>query len=212
MDWFYYVNGYYMDRGLASYRPVEGDVVQVDYHYWGSYGASPGFLSGYPSRLAYGLYGKRGNLTLVASERLGRGASKLGKDLAGIFDLEYQVLGTVEASLEALAQNTIVLALPSDQERMSWILDLRKNQLWPSSLGEGTVWLNGASKDRSVRLQQGASIQCLDLPGGRWILLVLATDEAWADEAMDLLSEGEPLGFQAALALTPNGTVALPVD
>jgi hypothetical protein len=212
MDWFYYVNGYYMDRGLASYRPLEGDVVQVDYHYWGSYGASPGFLSGYPSRLAYGLYGKRGNLTLVASEGLVKVASKLGKDLAGIFDLEYLVLGSAEASLEALAQNTIVLALPSDQEKISWILDLRRNQLWSSSLGEGTVWLNGASKGRRVRLQQGASIQCLDLPGGRWILIVLATDEEWAEEAVDLLAKGEPLGFQAGLALTSNGTVPLPVD
>ncbi len=212
MDWFFYVNGYHMDRGLASYQPVEGDVVQVDYHYWGSYGASPGFLSGYPSRLAYGLYGKRGNLTLVASEGLRSEASKLGKQLAGLFDIECHVLGSAEASLEVLDQNTIVLALPSDQETLHWILDLRKNQLWPSSLRESTIWLNGASKDRRVRLQQGASIQCLDVAVGQWIIVVLATDEEWAEEAVDLLSKGEPLGFQAALALTSNGTVPLPVD
>ena len=33
LDWLYYVNGVYMDRGLASYRPQAGEVVQVDYHY-----------------------------------------------------------------------------------------------------------------------------------------------------------------------------------
>ncbi len=212
MDWFYYVNGYYMDRGLASYEPMEGDVVQVDYHYWGAYAASPSFLSGYPSRVVYGLHGKRGNLSIVASEGLAGEASKLGEALASMSDCEYEVMGSAEADLGVLAQSSIVLALPSDEETLSWILDLRKNQLWPSSLEDSTVWLNGASKERRIELREGASIQCLDVPGGKWLLLVLATNDEWAKRAMDLLMEGESLGFQAALALTLNETIPLPVD
>lgn len=211
LDWFYYVNGAYMDRGLASYRPRSGEVVQVDYHFWGVYSGSPGFLSGFPGRLTHGLGGRKENLTLIGPAEYARDLQRLGRSLSSKLDLNYSVLYEEDALVERLRGNVIVLADPDHSEFYLKVLALRGRSFWPSSYDEGKLMLNDVSGKDGRELSDGFSLQARDLPGGGWVMLVFATEESWAREAVEMLSKGESLGHYAAIAVGPGGVTALPV-
>ncbi len=212
LDWFYYVNGVYMDRGLASYKPRAGEVVQVDYHYWGSYAASPGFLSGFPARFIYGLGGRRGNISLVAPQKFQKLAAKLSKSLSSICGCECTIVESSAAVADDLESNVVVLADPDDYSFFTQLWALRKHIYWPAAFEDGKLWLNGLSKGHRTELTEGYAIQSTDLPGKRWGVLLLATDGKWMTDAVTEVGKGISFGYRAAIAVGPVGTIPLPVE
>jgi len=212
LDWLYYVNGVYMDRGLASYRPQQGEVVQVDYHYWGSYPPSPGFLSGYPAKLAYGLHGKKSNITIVAGREVRKEAEDLARVITQLAGREPTIVEASSLTEDRRDEDLIVLATPQTASLYQEVVEWRKNVYWFSSLEDGKLWLNGLERGHRTELEHGCAIQCMDFPGkGIWAVIVLATDERWMAEGLRYLNEGSA-GYSAAFAATPSGIVLLPVE
>ncbi len=212
LDWLYYVNGVYMDRGLSSYRPRPGEVVQVDYHYWGGYGASPGFLSGYPNKLIFGVGGQMGNVTIVSPPPLDKVAGQFVDALASWGAGTVKIVRPSEAREDALDPNLIVLVTPEDCSFFSEIRSWKENAYWPCTCEDGTLWLRGLSREDRTRLDEGCAIQCMDFPAnGRWALMILATDADWMAKGVKELNQVRSSGYAAAFALTPSGIVKLPV-
>lgn len=212
LDWLYYVNGVYMDRGLASYRPQAGEVVQVDYHYWGSYMASPGFLSGYPAKLTHGVGGKRGNTTIVAASNIHGNAEDLAKLLGRLTGRDPVIVEPSSFSEDHADENLMVLATPQTASFYQQVQGWRKNAYWISSFEEGRLWLNGLARGDRMELEQGCTVLCMDFPGmGIWAVMVFATDEGWMAKGLEQLNEGS-VGYCAAFAVTPSGVVKLPVE
>jgi len=213
LDWLYYVNGVYMDTGLSSYRPEPGEVVQVDYHYWGSYGGSPGFLSGYPNKLVYGVGGKKGNVTIVSPANLEKVAKQLAGVLASMGAGRSTIVEPVQAVEPALDANLIVLVTSDDCSFFEHIQGWKSNAYWPSTCEDGTIWQNGLARGDRTPLQEGCTVQCMDFPAsGKWALIVLATDPDWAAKGVKELTQGRSFGYAAAFAVTPSGILKLPVE
>ena len=58
-DWFYFVNGYELDRGAAEYTLHEGDVLWWDYRSWGRQLRVPVVVGAFPEPFLHGFDGKR---------------------------------------------------------------------------------------------------------------------------------------------------------
>lgn len=58
-DWFYFVNGYELDRGAAEYRLREGDVEWWDYRSWAERDRQPFAVGAFPEPFLHGFDGKR---------------------------------------------------------------------------------------------------------------------------------------------------------
>ncbi|MBC7324497.1 MAG: DUF4430 domain-containing protein, partial [Moorella sp. (in: Bacteria)] len=69
MDWFYYVNGIFVDVGALDYRPNPGDVVWWDYHPWISGVSFPAVIGCYPEPFVHGYRGKTGATMILAPEQ-----------------------------------------------------------------------------------------------------------------------------------------------
>jgi len=213
LDWLYYVNGVYMDRGLASYKPRAGEVVQVDYHYWGSYSASPGFLSGYPAKLIFGLQGQKDNTTIVAGGEASENARELAKVLRRLTGREPRIAEPSSASQDDLDANLIILATPSAASFYQEVQGWRRNAYWFSSFEGGKLWLNGLARGERTELEQGCTVMCMDFPGtDKWAVMVFGTDPSWMARGLKELSERTLVGYCAAFAVTPSGVVKLPVE
>ena len=211
LDWFYYVNGAYMDRGLASYRPRRGEVVQVDYHHWGSYAASPGFLSGYPWRFLVGLGGKRGNITVASPGDYLELASGFAEDLSAFCNCQASVVDPDVVQLDEVDKNLVILVGPEGNKLYSEIVGIRKHAFWPVEAVGERLMINGLPEGDEL-LEDGYALESTDLPGGRWALLVLATDEEWMAAAMGRLGDFQSLGLYAAFMVTSEDTTPLPVQ
>ena len=135
----------------------------------------------------------------------------MAKSLSSLCRCNSSVVDQSEANLDDLEDNIIIIADPLSASFYSEIQGLRKHAFWPSSFEEGKLWLNGLSGEQGTELVEGYTIQCTDLPGGKWAVMVFATDKRWMSDALRKLREGESLGFQAAIAVTSSGTSALPV-
>ena len=211
-DWLYYVNGVYIHKGLSGYRPKSGEIVQLDYHFWGGSAASPGFLSGYPAKLVYGVDGKKINTTIIASDDLVNVARKLAKTLEGWLGYKPRIADPSSAGEEDTEENLLILATPEDSCFYEEVQGWRKGALWPSSFEGGRIWLNGLSKGDRTEMVEGCTIQCMQFPDrGKWALMVFATDEKWMGRGLKELNEGNSIRYVASFAVTPSGIIKLPV-
>jgi hypothetical protein len=211
LDWFYYVNGAYMDRGLASYRPRRGEVVQVDYHFWGSYAASPGFLSGYPWRFLAGLGGKRWNVTIASGDEHIEAASGYAEDLSIFCDCSVAIVDPQDALLKDVEKNLILLVGPEGNALYSEIMGIRRNAFWPVEADGTRITINHLPSG-AEEFEEGYALVATDLPGGRWALLVFATDGERMNEAMWRLGDFEPPGLWAAVMVNSEKMTPLPVQ
>ena len=210
-DWLYYVNGVFMDVGLSTYRPRPGEVVQIDYHRWGRYSGSPGFLSGYPAIATVGLKGRKRNTTIAASRGLLKLAQRLGRSLQAEGAPRPTVVEQTSVRLESLRGNLIVLATKDDASLFEQVIDLGKNVLYPSTLREGQIWLNGVTSSGEI-LAEGCTVQCVYLPArDLWTMVILGTDGKWVRRALDEIGS-EGTRFVAAFAVSPSGIIELPLE
>jgi hypothetical protein len=210
LDWFYYVNGAYMDRGLASYKPKRGEVVQVDYHYWGNYAASPGFLTGYPWRFLTGLGGNRWNITVASGEQYLGNVSVYAGKLSTFCNLTVEVLNPDEVELKDTEKNLVLFVGPDGNALYSEIMAIRKNAFWPVEVDKGGVFVNHLPSGRD-KLEGGYVLVSTDLPGGKWALLVIATSKAWMNEAIGEISNFEIPGLYTAILVNSEGITPIPV-
>jgi hypothetical protein len=58
-DWFYFVNGYELDRSAAEYRLHEGDVLWWDFRSWGKELRAPVVVGAFPEPFLHGFGGER---------------------------------------------------------------------------------------------------------------------------------------------------------
>lgn len=68
-DWLYYVNGVYADRGAATYRLRDGDVLWWDFHRWAGTTPRTVLVGAFPEPLLHGFAGR----TRPAHVRYARG-------------------------------------------------------------------------------------------------------------------------------------------
>jgi hypothetical protein len=107
-------------------------------------------------------------------------------------------------------KNLIVLVGPQGNNLYSEIKEIRKHAFWPVEANEGSLLINGLpSGERELR--EGYAMESTDLPGGRWALLVLATNEEWMGRAVERLGDFQSPGLYAAIMVTPDETRPLPV-
>jgi hypothetical protein len=213
IDWLYYVNGVYMGTGLATYRPKQGEVIHLDYHRWGGYAASPGFLSGYPNKLIYGVDGQVGNTTIVSPEALAGVAKRLAKYLEGWLGYRPEVMDPASVAEDDLGENLIILATPSEssfyQETQGW----RSNVLWPSTFEDGSIWLHGLDKEQRTPLVEGCTVQAMDFKGrDKWALMLIGTSPKWVEKGLEELKKGGSTSRVPGFAVSPSGLTSLPVE
>jgi len=210
-DWLYYVNGVFMDVGLSSYVPRPGEVVQVDYHRWGSYSGSPGFLSGYPAIATVGLRGRKRNTTIAASRCLLKLADRLARRLESAGAPTPTVVDQDCVHPQSLRGNLIVLSTEDDASLSEQVFGWEKNVLYPSFLREGQIWLNGVTTSGEA-LVEGGTVQCVYFPArDLWVMIILGTDEKWVKRALDEVG-AERTRFVAAFAVSPSGIIELPLE
>lgn len=207
-DWLYYVNGAYMGVGLATYRPNPGEVVQLDYHYWGGYPSSPGFLSGYPEKFVYGVGGRKGNVTVICPAEL----HDIGRWLAGDLEKWLGYRPVVVDSLDDAASGDIVLLTTTENPRIfNEIREWRPSGLWPVLI-EGDDLLLTNLTGSEVRLDEGCGVQCMGfVDRSRWALMVLASDESWIRKGVSALNRDTSLRYVCAFAIDDSGAILLPV-
>ena len=211
LDWFFYVNGAFMDRGLVTYVPKRGEVVQVDYHFWGNYAAYPGFLSGYPRRFQVGLDGKRWNLTIASGELHEEAVSSYAGALSTFCNCSVITVDPGVSSLDEVEKNLVVLIGPGGNALYSEMLQIRRNAFWPVTAEGGEITINHLPTGEEA-LKDGYALMATDLPGGRWALLVFATDGVWMEEALKQLGDFESPGPYPAIMFDTLGSTPLPVQ
>ncbi len=208
-DWLYYVNGVYMREGLASYRPEPGEVVHVDYHYWGGYPSSPGFLSGYPEILLYGVGGRERNVTVICPREL----DDIGRWMASDLDqwLGYRPMVVHGLEETPLRGNLIVLTTTDSAGIFNRIREWRPSGLWPVLIdGDDLILTRLTGND--LRLDEGCGIQCMDFADrSSWALIVLATDKDWIRRGVSAMNRDASLRYACAFALDGSGVILLPV-
>jgi len=211
LDWFFYVNGAFMDRGLVTYVPKRGEVVQVDYHFWGNYAAYPGFLSGYPRRFQVGLDGKRWNLTIASGELYQEAVSSYAGALSTFCNCSVTIVDPQVTGLDEVEKNLVVLVGPGGNALYSEMLQIRRNAFWPVTAEGGRMTINHLLSGEE-ELADGYALMATDLPGGRWALLVFATGEVRMEEALKQLGNFESPGPYPAVMSDSRGSTPLPVQ
>ncbi len=208
-DWLYYCNGVYMKKGLASYIPGPGEVVQVDYHHWGGFSFSPGFLSGYPSKLVYGLAGERRNTTILCSEEVVGLGSGLARNLEDLLGYRPEVFSGLQEDLNG---NIILLATTYNCTLFRRFQEWNPNAMWPFVVEGGKIQLLNATSSQRSELEQGCAVQCMGFPNkDLWMVFLIGTNESWLKKGLASLNEGDGEKYACGFAVTPDGTINLPV-
>jgi hypothetical protein len=80
-DWFYFVNGYELDRGATEYRLHPGDVLWWDYRSWEQELREPVVVGAFPEPFLHGFDGKRRPVAVRYAPALARSARQLARML-----------------------------------------------------------------------------------------------------------------------------------
>jgi hypothetical protein len=109
-DWFYYVNGFFANKGASNYIITEGDFIRWDYHNWESQSQSA-ILADYPKHFVKGYGGKISPTVIIYDDEFFTEASKLKKQLNSQYGINAIYMQTEEVSTtEKMRANLIILA------------------------------------------------------------------------------------------------------
>lgn len=81
-DWFFYVNGVLMDRGVADYELKGGETVWCDYHDWGGSCFTPALVGAFPEPFVCGYDHSTQEVDLMLVGDRGDAADKLTRCLS----------------------------------------------------------------------------------------------------------------------------------
>lgn len=212
-DWFYYVNGFWADKGAADREVQPGDVIQWDNHDWTAVQHIPAIVGAYPEPFRSGSEGKRMSVRLECAEpddeactdvkdalsRAGTtvGAAQLGTSgeegvirvLVGRWD-ELREIRT-PATLEQGPGSSGVFARFADDGTRLELLDEKGQVAREAGVGTGLV----------------AATQLEEQP---LVWIVTGLDDVGVQAAAASLDE-RSLRDAFAVAATPDGPVKLPI-
>ncbi|KON27753.1 hypothetical protein AC481_03980 [miscellaneous Crenarchaeota group archaeon SMTZ-80] len=113
-DWFYYVNGFFANKGASNYIITEGDSIRWDYHNWESQSQSA-ILADYPKHFIKGYAGKISPTVIIYDDEFFNEANKLKKQLNSQYGINATYIQTEEVSMtEKMRANLIILATPNN--------------------------------------------------------------------------------------------------
>ncbi|MGE5485406.1 MAG: DUF4430 domain-containing protein [Ignavibacteriales bacterium] len=214
-DWFYYVDGVLEGRGALETRVPAGSIVWWDYHNWsGGGGILTALVGAWPRPLDSG-----GRILFTAS------AASYGRRLEeaiGSAGGRCSLAAYAGESLENRQSPTLLVGLASEVLDLQWLSGLFRNA-WRAGLPgtvreQGLVGLDAAGRE-VFQWRDGAAliIATGSYMGDRKPLwLVVGWDETGLETAVTLLTGGSNaaprLEHAFGLAVTPAGTVRLPID
>ena len=113
-DWFYYVNGFFANKGASNYIMTEGDFIRWDYHNWESQSQSA-ILADYPMHFVKGYGGKISPTVIIYDNEFSTEASKLKKQLNSQHGINATCMQVEELSnTEKMGANLIIFATPNN--------------------------------------------------------------------------------------------------
>lgn len=113
-DWFYYVNGFFANKGASNYIITEGDSIRWDYHNWDSQSQSA-ILADYPKHFIKGYGGKRSPTVIIYDAEFFKEATELKKQLNSQYGINATYIQTEKVSMtEKMSANLIILATPNN--------------------------------------------------------------------------------------------------
>jgi len=213
VDWFYYVNGVEANKGAAATNVHSGDRIWWDRHNWSQTYSIPAVVGSYPQPFLSGYDGRRYPVRI------------------GCASVTSTACRTVTARLRALGVPAAIAAIGTggEPEEIQVLVGP-----WTSVLAyPGTQTIEDGPRASGVYARfsaNGSSLALLDAQGHNvrtlgagagliaatrqaesapvWV--ITGTDETGVDRAAEALTE-QVLDNHFAVAVAPQGTVALPV-
>lgn len=115
-DWFFYVNGFLAKEGAGSYIVVNGDLIQLDYHGWGSNRLLNAAMGCYPKYFVNGYAGKTSPTVIVFEEEFSEEAAKLKRQLSEKFNISVVTLSIDEISEDEKSRSNVVILAGSNNK------------------------------------------------------------------------------------------------
>lgn len=125
-DWFYYVNGVFVDVGALDYNLRPGDIIWWDYHQWERMSVFPAVIGCYPEPFVHGYKGEARPTVIMSSAG--------NRDLAGSLQAALKAKGVVSVSVKDLNEGllekrpgpVIVLGEWNELSQVGWLANLNK--------------------------------------------------------------------------------------
>lgn len=113
-DWFYYVNGFFANKGASNYIMTEGDFIRWDYHNW-EFQSQSAIFADYPKHFVKGYGGKISPTIIIYDDEFLNEANKLKKQLNSQYGINTTCIETEKLSMtEKMRANLIILATPNN--------------------------------------------------------------------------------------------------
>lgn len=211
-DWFYFVNGVEASQGAADYELSPGDVVQWDYRRWDAAMRVPAIVGAFPEPFVHGLQGKR-LPSRVECEDTGSAACQEAKQR-----LSKAGVPVTGAPLGAPGTEKLVRVVVARWARAQDVQAAKPIQRGPQASGVfarvagGRLQLLDPSGRPARTAPPGSGlVAATSLPDQSIVWLVTGLDNAGVERAAQAL-DARVLKDRFAVAATPGGVVALPVD
>jgi hypothetical protein len=214
VDWFYYVNGLEAVRGAAATKVHAGDHIWWDRHDWSQAESVPAVVGSYPEPFLNGYGGRRypvriecASVTSSACRTVTNRLRALGVPAAiaaigsgGEPEVIQLIVGTWKTVLSDPGTQSIEDGPDKSGVYARFAADGSSLTLLDADGRAARTLRSGAGLIAATRQEEQAPV---------WV--VTGTDEAGLDRAAEALDE-QALEDHFALAVAPQGTVALPVS
>lgn len=217
VDWFFYINGVLMDRGVNDYEPEDGDIIWADYHHWGNNTFNPAMIGAFPEPFINGYDRSTTGVDLLVTaaqrpqgEKLADWLRTQGADGVRV-DL-FEVDRVFERT-----HPTIIVGTWSELQQFSSIQDLFSH---PGKTGIFCRWNEGqlesldSSGNPATEYGQGCGIAAATGTGmgdtcPLWI--IIGTDSEGTKGVISwLISSGDAWGW--GVVVSPRGATKLPAE